>query len=477
MNEKIRILFIGELYSSHFENWLKIFTDFTHLFDIRGINLAPEGQHNCSFPVQAIINAPLLPDAEQVELSEQINQSDWSGYIPANLVLTETGIRNTLFIAKSFQPHIIHTLGLFPGSLFWLHCLRCMPKNEELFAHWLIQARGGPDIALNKDDPHHAQMIREMVTQCDCLIADNDLNYQYAQELGLSSNKIPNIGRIPGTGGFDPEPFQDVALPSQKESLIIWPKGYCCIQSDALPVIEALRRVLPNFPQTKLIATAVTPEVRFWITRMLHPYMDRVEIYERIPNADIQKIYRRARILLAPSLSDGVPNSMYEAMMTKMVPILSPLDTLIPLFQDKVNTLYSDNLDPSSIEKSLILSLSDDRLCDNIAINNEKYFYKLACRKNIASKVVNLYEQIYKKQASDKILSMNRSILSLQRQIEKLNIENKDMKELIEELNIENKDMKKLILNYQAKIKELSALKKQCLLIIKSKLKKILSIN
>ena len=95
--------------------------------------------------------------------------------------------------------------------------------------------------------------------------------------------------------------------------------------------------------------------------------------------------------------------------------------------------------------------------------NNEKYFYKLACRKNIASKVVNLYEQIYKKQASDKILSMNRSILSLQRQIEKLNIENKDMKELI--------------LNYQAKIKELSALKKQCLLIIKSKLKKILSIN
>ena len=167
MNEKIRILFIGELYSSHFENWLKIFTDFTHLFDIRGINLAPEGQHNCSFPVQAIINAPLLPDAEQVELSEQINQSDWSGYIPANLVLTETGIRNTLFIAKSFQPHIIHTLGLFPGSLFWLHCLRCMPKNEELFAHWLIQARGGPDIALNKDDPHHAEMIREMVTKSD----------------------------------------------------------------------------------------------------------------------------------------------------------------------------------------------------------------------------------------------------------------------------------------------------------------------
>lgn len=64
-----------------------------------------------------------------------------------------------------------------------------------------------------------------------------------------------------------------------------------------------------------------------------------------------------------------------------------------------------------------------------------------------------------KKQASDKILSMNRSILSLQRQIEKLNIKNKDMKELI--------------LNYQAKIKELSALKKQCLLIIKSKLKNI----
>ena len=36
----------------------------------------------------------------------------------------------------------------------------------------------------------------------------------------------------------------------------------------------------------------------------------------------------RARVMLAPSLVDGTPNSMFEAMASGALPIVSPLETI-----------------------------------------------------------------------------------------------------------------------------------------------------
>jgi hypothetical protein len=43
----------------------------------------------------------------------------------------------------------------------------------------------------------------------------------------------------------------------------------------------------------------------------------------------------RSRVMLAPSLVDGIPNSLYAAMACGAFPIVSPLDTITTVVEKK----------------------------------------------------------------------------------------------------------------------------------------------
>jgi glycosyltransferase involved in cell wall biosynthesis len=161
-------------------------------------------------------------------------------------------------------------------------------------------------------------------------------------------------------------------------------------------VLEALRLALPHIGDFHLIATAAIPDVEYWFHDMLCIYGTRVEIHGRLPYEQLKEIYRKARVLLAPSLSDGIPNTMYEAMASHTVPILSPIETLLPLFVDKVHTIYAPNLDPSAIAKALVTAMNDDALADNIAMTNRAYLPVLAGRESVRGRVVAMYRQAIK---------------------------------------------------------------------------------
>jgi glycosyltransferase involved in cell wall biosynthesis len=401
MANRIRILFIGELASSHFLNWLQLFTPCGNDFEFAGINLLgqPESDLSRNLALHSAYAPAPLPEARNYALLREPDWRDWWGYVPQATVLTHTSLKNSLTVINDFRPHLIHTLGLFPGGMYYQHLLRCL--RPKFVPPWLIQARGGPDIALNRDNPHLASLIREMLGNCDCFLADNRLNYQYAQELGLEAAKLSSTGPVPGTGGIDCAMFADVPLPSKKEQLILWPKAYFFIQSDGLPVARALQSVLANLPEARLVATAAVGEVEYWLRKFLAPYSGRVEIYPRLPYAEMTALYKRARVLLIPSLSDGVPNSMYEAMASHTVPVISPLDTLTPVFRNRKHAVYADNLNPQEISRAVITLMRDDALADSIAIANRSLLPELAGREAVREKVLKLYRELVERDAYD----------------------------------------------------------------------------
>ena len=102
----------------------------------------------------------------------------------------------------------------------------------------------------------------------------------------------------------------------------------------------------------------------------------------------------RARVMLAPSLVDGTPNSMFEAMATGAFPILSPLDTIRPLVRDGCNVLFARNLYPDEIGEALVRAMTDDVLVDIAAERNLALVRELADRHAIRPRVVGLYESL-----------------------------------------------------------------------------------
>lgn len=407
MLEAIRILFVGELQSSHAMNWIDLLAPFKGEFEIQGLHIGIAPPPEMNYPIFKVSDLSILEKRGFIfnlgshNFALRRNDSEWEdlvravGYIHGFGDYNKLQLDNVVRVLQAFRPHIIHTLGIFPASAFFLRVLYLSP-DLGCNPTWIVQARGGPDIALNRKNPGLSPEIKAILSYCHCFIADNQQNYNFALDMGLAPEKISMTGPVPGGGGIEPSAFGEVPLPSQKERLILWPKAYNCIQSDGMAVLEALRLALPYIGDFHLIATAAIPDVEYWFNDMLGIYGTRVEIHGRLPHEQLLEIYHTARVLLAPSLSDGVPNSMYEAMASNTVPILSPIETLLPLFVDKVHTIYAPNLNPPAIAKALVSAMNDDVLADNIAMTNRAYLPLLAGREAVRSRVVAMYRQAIK---------------------------------------------------------------------------------
>lgn len=401
MSEPIRILFVGELQSSHALSWIDLLSPFGDEFEIQGLHTSSAAPPQTNFPISEVkylsyFQRYLFSKLDKIQKYLGWKSETWKienihGYGHYN----SYQLANIQKVLQTFKPHIVHTLGIFPASVFFLRTLSL--PNIGCKPTWIVQARGGPDIALNRKNPDLEKEIKEILNHCDYFIADNQQNYSYALEMGLEPGKLSVTGPVPGTGGIDSSLFEGMPLPSQKERLILWPKAYNCIQSDGLVVVEALRLALPHIGKFRLIATAATPDVEYWFNEFLSVYGQQVEIRGRLPREELLEIYSSARVLLAPSLSDGVPNSMYEAMASHTVPILSPLDTLLPLFVNNVHTIYAPNLHAQAIADALVSAMNDDVLADSIATTNRALLPSLAGRSVVRDRVVGMYRDVIKR--------------------------------------------------------------------------------
>ena len=120
---------------------------------------------------------------------------------------------------------------------------------------------------------------------------------------------------------------------------------------------------------------------------------DHCVLHDRIPRAEVLRLMTQSRIMLAPSLVDGVPNTLYEAMAAEAFPIVSPLDTIKTVVNEE-NAIFVNNKDPQEIADALIRAMNDDELVDTVTKRNLALVKKIADRKTIQLEVVGYYQSI-----------------------------------------------------------------------------------
>ncbi len=103
-----------------------------------------------------------------------------------------------------WRPHVVHTLGIDAASYLMERTRKLHPEIIGI-GRWVVQVRGGPDLALHQHDPGHRSRIESIFANCDHLIADNSINYEDAIKLGLDDSKArsPGLGVVSGPGGLD----------------------------------------------------------------------------------------------------------------------------------------------------------------------------------------------------------------------------------------------------------------------------------
>lgn len=298
-------------------------------------------------------------------------------------------------ICNQWQPDIVHTFGVTTASYFYNRIREHLTSSKKPI--WVVQARGGPDLAQNRYLPEHQSQIRDVLTHCDQFIADNSENYKIACEMGLLPAKACSLGVLPGTGGIDVKSMQQnwKGLPSQRERIILWPKAYESPQSKALPVIEAIKLAWHKiYPCQIYFLAVVQEEIELYYQQLPEEIKSNCHLMPRVPRLEMLDMMTKARVLLAPSLSDGIPNALYEAMAAGIFPIFSPLETIIQVVKQPENVLFARNLYPEEISQALIQAMQDDELVDQAAKRNLDLVKQLADREKIGPELVQYYSQL-----------------------------------------------------------------------------------
>ncbi len=393
----LRILFVGASESTHTHAWVDLLSG--EPFNVRVFGL-PGTSPPDNWPVRTYVTVydgrPLDPTTRQ-------------RFYPANRVarfakwrLPRGGRPRTMDedaklwlarIIKDWQPHIVHTLGLDPAGELYFNARR--RYGLEGIGKWVLQLRGGSDLTLPSQDPLRRSVIAPVLNACDQVLADNPWNFEVVQTMGVRPDQLSRIGTVPGTGGIDIESLAENwrGSPATRR-LILWPKVYEGPWAKVLPIYEALKLCWEQLQPCELHMLSMNEEARAYFWTLPEHIRRGCHLNDRIPREQVLELITRARVMLAPSLVDGVPNSMYEAMAAGALPIVSPLETIRPFVEPERNVLFARNLYPEEIASALVRAMNDDALIERMARDNLQLVRRIANRQEIRPRVIKFYNEL-----------------------------------------------------------------------------------
>lgn len=390
-----RILFIGHSESTHTHAWIDLLVDAK--FNVRLFAL-PSGLPPDDWHVRTYVTAPsdrvldphsrrrLYPAARLARAPMRA----YARFVAGDRVLEQ---RWLVGILRDWKPDIVHTLGVDPAGELFFDVRR--EHDVEGTHRWVLQTRGGSDLALARFDPARADRLAAVLRAADTILSDNSVNFEIALDWGVRPEQLSPFGTVPGTGGIDIDLLASFAKgPPSSRHAIVWPKAYECPWSKALPVFEALSQHWHRLPKCEIHMLASEPETRMWFQALPSAVRRASHLHERVPRRDVLSLVGSSRVMLAPSLVDGTPNSMFEAMAAGAFPVLSPLATIRPLVSDGRNVLFARNLYPDEIGDALARAMNDDNLVDDAVDENLQLVRSLADRATIRPRVVAMYDSL-----------------------------------------------------------------------------------
>lgn len=187
----------------------------------------------------------------------------------------------------------------------------------------------------------------------DALHADTNRDIKLAQEWGLDKNKLTLVTL--GNGGVKKDIFYPPNEPV-KNPIIINPRGVRpYVRNDSF--FKAIPIVLSKRPDAKFICTSMQGEAQAmkWVDELNISHA--VELLPVMEYNKMGDLFRSAQIVVSPSVHDGTPNSLIEAMACGCFPVAGDLESIREWITHGQNGLLFDSNNPQSIADAILLGL------------------------------------------------------------------------------------------------------------------------
>jgi glycosyltransferase involved in cell wall biosynthesis len=212
-----------------------------------------------------------------------------------------------------------------------------------------------------------------------------------AQKLGFSGK---HVGVIPGGTGYNLKELEFYKLPI-KERKTILVKGYEHQLGRGLNIVKALEAIKNKIENYEVVVFGAHPNVMDYIASH---HLDFI-VYDRhgLSHQGLMELMGKSLIYIGNSISDGMPNTLLEAIVMGAFPIQSnPGGVTEEIINDGLNGFLIEDSDDILHVKSLILKtlISIELIKDAYEINSKLADDKLDYEMNRMN-VISIYKSIY----------------------------------------------------------------------------------
>lgn len=393
----MRLLFVTDARSPISRNWMRYFVE-------RGDDVFVASTFDCEldFPVTRLeftpvafsaakkrTAAPSSASSRTLSLRTKIRQ--WLG--PLTLPASVPKLRAFIEEAK---PDIVHAMRVpYEGMLTAAALARGFDMSGKNIRstqppRFLVSIWGNDFTLHAPSTPLMKLHTRRVMQSADALHADVERDVRLAHVWGLGEDKPTLVA--PGNGGVRSDVFYPPAEPVTNP-VIINPRGVRpYVRSDSF--FKAIPLVLEKRPDAKFLCSSMQGEAQAqtWVREL--GIENAVELMPPVPFSEMGNVFRRAQIVVSPSVHDGTPNSLIEAMACGCFPVAGDLDSIREWITHAQNGLLVDAAEPQSIADAILLGLEREDLRREAAGLNVKIISARAEYGVTMKRVAEFYELV-----------------------------------------------------------------------------------
>ena len=287
-------------------------------------------------------------------------------------------------IIRKIKPDVIHSFEMQHCSYPILKTMQKYPNIKWVYSCW------GSDLYYYQNVKYHKPKIKAVLQRVDFLHTDCLRDYELAKKLKF---KGKHTGVIPGGTGFKLSELQPFLKPHSERKIILV-KGYHHLFGRGLNIIKALQELPEIYSEFEVVVFGAHQNVTDYISSNNLPF----EVCSRhgLTHQQLLELMGQSLIYIGNNISDGMPNTLLEAIVMGAFPIQSnPGGVTAEIINHDENGLLIN--DPENVEEIKVLiekAITNSVLVEKAAIINsilasERLEYEV--NKN---KITSLYDNL-----------------------------------------------------------------------------------
>ena len=293
-------------------------------------------------------------------------------------------------LIKKIQPDLVHSLEMQSETY------PLIKVRKRIYFKWAYSCWGN-DIYFYKNLNFHKMKIKNSLEFIDYCFLECERDQKLIRSISKKSKILGT--NFPGGGGYDIKKHEVYSKPIKKRDLIVI-KGYEHKFGRALNVLNALELLIDDIKQHRVYLYSAHETVIDKIKELNSAYDLNIKYssrYNQISQSELLERFGDAKIAIGNNISDGIPNTLLEAIILGAFPIQSNPGgaTEEYITHNENGFLINDPENIEEIASHITKAINNSDLINKAFKINQQKAKELEYSK-IKRKVLNAYKQIEK---------------------------------------------------------------------------------